>query len=87
MDSAPVTHLAQNCGDSNQLLASCGLDKVIYFYDLRVGNEEKNEKQTRNVVRRYQAVNHIYDIAFNRTGEKLSIASVDPQVYVLDLRM
>jgi hypothetical protein len=44
MDSAPVTHLAQNCGDSNQLLASCGLDKVIYFYDLRVGNEEKNEK-------------------------------------------
>lgn len=42
MTSAPVTHLAQNCGDSSQLLASCGLDKLILFYDLRVGDEEKD---------------------------------------------
>ena len=44
MGSAPVTHLAQNYGNSSQLLASCGLDKHIFFYDLRVGNEEKNER-------------------------------------------
>lgn len=34
--SAPVTHIAQNGGDFGRLLASCGMDKFVYFYDLRV---------------------------------------------------
>lgn len=43
MISAPVTHLAQNRGESNHLLASCGLDKIINFYDLRVRVEMRSK--------------------------------------------
>ena len=34
--SAPVTHIAHNGGDFGRLLASCGMDKYVYFYELRV---------------------------------------------------
>lgn len=39
------------------------------------------------MIRSYKANNHIYDMAFNRSGEILSLATMDSQVYLLDIRV
>lgn len=41
--SAPVTHIAQSSGEFASLLATAGLDKYVYFVDVRVGEEARSD--------------------------------------------
>lgn len=42
-DSAEVTHVAQSSGMFSSVLASSGLDRMVYLSDLRVRKKEASE--------------------------------------------
>ena len=72
-----VTHLAESSDSSISLLASSGLDRMVYFTDLR----------TKEPTRNYHVNSDIFDMAFSREGNRLSLATMDAQVIILDLRV
>lgn len=39
------------------------------------------------MVRRFKAGNNVYDLQFCASGEKLSLATMDSQVYLVDIRV
>ena len=39
------------------------------------------------MARRFKAGNSVYDMQFCGSGEKLSVATMDSQVYLLDIRV
>ena len=44
-------------------------------------------KQSNELIRSYKANNPIYDMSFNYIGDKLSLATMDSQLYLLDIRV
>ncbi|CBK20311.2 uncharacterized protein [Blastocystis hominis] len=61
----------------DSVLASSGLDRMVYLSDLR----------TKGVVRNYRTSSDVFDLAFSREGSRLSVATMDSQVVVLDIRV
>lgn len=82
--SAPVTSIDLS---SKSILASCGMDRFVYFVDTRVSSFVYLFNQTQQVVRSYRSPNLINDLSFSVNGEKLALATIDSQVYIMDLRV
>ena len=60
---------------------------MVYFTDLRVRIIRRSDKQTKEPTRNYHVNSDIFDMAFSREGNRLSLATMDAQVIILDLRV
>ena len=72
-----VVRISQSCGDYAKIVASVGEDRNVLLFDY-----SSNE-----VVRTYKANNNVYDMQFSPSGDKLSLATMDSQVYLMDIRI
>ena len=84
---AAVTHIGQSNGVFSKILASVGLDKFVYLYDTSVILLLMVHPQSNELVRTYKANSQVYDMAFCNTGDVLCLATQEPQVTLLDIRV
>ena len=84
---AAVKHIAQSNGAFSKILASVGLDRFVYLYDVSVLLLAFSYLQSNELVRTYRTNSHVYDMAFCNTGDVLCLATQEPQVTLLDIRV
>lgn len=84
---AAVNHIAQSNGVFSKILASVGLDRFVYLYDVSVILVPMVHPKSNELVRTYKANSQVYDMAFCNTGEVLCLATQESQVTLLDIRV
>ena len=84
---AAVNHIAQSNGVFSKILASVGLDRFVYLYDTSVLLLSLTHFKSNELVRTYKTNSQVYDMAFCNTGDVLCLATQEPQVTLLDIRV